>query len=117
MSGTLSAEELAGGGNITPLQLKAMLDKNPGLFVLDVREPNELAICRLENSHDIPLGILPLRYTEVPKEMPVVVLCKMGGRSAQAMQFLQSRGYNNVSNLVGGIIRWIDEVDPSLKKY
>jgi len=117
MSVTLSASELAGGGNVTPLQLKVLLDKNSDLFVLDVREPNELAICRLENSRDIPLGILPLRYEEVPRDKPVIVLCKMGGRSAQAMQFLQSKGYRNVSNLVGGIIRWIDEVDPSLKKY
>ena len=117
MPQTLSADELPGGGNVTPLQLKALLDKNPDLFVLDVREPSELAICRLENSRDIPLGILPLRYTEVPNDKPVIVLCKMGGRSAQAMQFLQSKGYRNVSNLVGGIIRWIDEVDPTLKKY
>ena len=117
MSGTLAADEPMGGGNVTPLQLKALLDKNPDLFVLDVREPGELAICRLENSHDIPLGILPLRYTEVPKDRPVVVLCKMGGRSAQAMQFLQSRGYRNVSNLAGGIIRWIDDVAPSMTKY
>jgi len=117
MSGTLSTDELAGGGNVTPLQLKTLLDKNSDLFVLDVREPSELAICRLEKSLDIPLGILPLRFEEVPKDRPVIVLCKMGGRSAQAMQFLQSKGYRNIINLAGGIIRWIDEVDSSLKKY
>ncbi|HKI59419.1 MAG TPA: rhodanese-like domain-containing protein, partial [Mariprofundaceae bacterium] len=76
-----------------------------------------LAISRLESSHDIPLAMLPLRFSEVPTDQPVVVLCKMGGRSAQAVQFLKNRGYRNVSNLVGGILRWIDEIDPSLKKY
>jgi sulfur-carrier protein adenylyltransferase/sulfurtransferase len=112
-----SIEGLMAGGDVTPLQLKALLDKNPDLYILDVREPSELGICRLENSRDIPLGILPLRYAEVPREKPVIVLCKMGGRSAQAVQFLKGKGYTHVSNLVGGILRWIDEVDPSLKKY
>lgn len=117
MSDKLSAEEIIPGGDVTPLQLKSLLDKNPGLYLLDVREPSELAICRLETSCDIPLGILPLRLEEIPEDRHVVVLCKMGGRSAQAVQFLKSKGYKNVSNLVGGIIRWIDDVDPSLKKY
>jgi len=117
MSAILSAEESVAGGDVTPLQLKSMLDNNPDLYVLDVREPSELAICRLEKSYDIPLGILPLRFEEVPRDRPVIVLCKMGGRSAQAVQFLKSKGYNNVSNLVGGIIRWIDDVNPTLKKY
>ena len=113
----LSAGENVAGGDVSPLQLKALLDKNPGLYVLDVREPSELAICRLEGSHDIPLAMLPLRFEEVPRDRLVVVLCKMGGRSAQAVQFLKNKGYRNVSNLVGGIMRWIDDVDPSLKKY
>jgi len=115
MSDIFSAEGI--GGDITPLQLKSLLDKNPDLYLLDVREPSELAISRLESSHDIPLAMLPLRFSEVPTDQPVVVLCKMGGRSAQAVQFLKNRGYRNVSNLVGGILRWIDEIDPSLKKY
>jgi len=117
MSAIPPAKETVAGGDVTPLQLKVMLGNNPDLLVLDVREPSELTICRLEKSLDIPLGILPLRFEEVPKNQPVVVLCKMGGRSAQAVQFLKSKGYNNVSNLVGGIIRWIDDVNPTLKKY
>lgn len=110
-------EEVLDEHDITPVQLKAMLDENPDLFVLDVREPFELEICRIDGSWEIPLGQLPQRYAEVPKDRDVVVHCKMGGRSAQAVEFLQSRGYTRVKNLAGGILRWIDEVDGSLTRY
>ncbi len=111
------AEEPLGPDDITPRQLKRMLDENPDLFVLDVREPHEVAICRIEGSWEIPLGELPTRYAEVPRDRDVVVHCKMGGRSAQAVEFLKSQGYDNVRNLAGGILRWIDEVDGSLTRY
>jgi Dinucleotide-utilizing enzymes involved in molybdopterin and thiamine biosynthesis family 2 len=110
-------EESLGPDDITPQQLRQMLENDPDLFVLDVREPHEVAICRLEGSWEIPLGQLPQRYAEVPRDRDVVVHCKLGGRSAQAVEFLKSRGYTRVRNLAGGILRWIDEVDPSLPKY
>jgi len=103
--------------DITPAQLKQMRDENPGLYVLDVREPHEIAICRIEGTWEIPLGQLPQHFAEVPKDQDVVVHCKLGGRSAQAVEFLKSQGYTNVKNLAGGIIRWIDDVDDSLNKY
>jgi len=103
--------------DITPAQLKTMMDTNPDLYVLDVREPHEIAICAIDGTHKIPLGQLTERYIEVPADQPVVVHCKLGGRSAQAVEFLQSKGYNNVKNLAGGILRWIDDVDGSLQKY
>ncbi|MDX8410232.1 MAG: molybdopterin-synthase adenylyltransferase MoeB [Mariprofundales bacterium] len=103
--------------DITPNQLKEMMDANPQLFVLDVREPNELAICAIAGTHKIPLGQLAERYLEVPKDQPVVVHCKLGGRSAQAVELLQSKGYGEVKNLAGGIMRWIEDVDGSLTKY
>jgi len=110
-------EEILAEDDITPAQLKKMMDKNPNLFVLDVREPHELAICRIEGTWEIPLGDIPQRFAEVPKDCDVVVHCKLGGRSAQAVAFLKSQGYTNVKNLAGGIIRWIDDVDGSLNKY
>lgn len=110
-------EEPVTEGDVTPKQLRRMLDEDPDLFVLDVREPFEVAICRIDGSWEIPLGELPLRYAEVPKDRDVVIHCKMGGRSAQAVQFLQSRGYSQVKNLAGGILRWIDDVDPGKPKY
>ena len=80
-------------------------------------DPFEIEICRIDGAWQIPLGILPLRYAEVPQDREVVVHCRSGARSAQAVQFLQSRGYTDVKNLVGGILRWIDEIDPSQPKY
>ncbi|MFQ5581241.1 MAG: molybdopterin-synthase adenylyltransferase MoeB [Mariprofundaceae bacterium] len=114
---TTEEEEVLADYDITPKQLKAMLDENPELFVLDVREPFELDICRIDGTWEIPLGQLPQRYAEIPKDKDVVVHCKMGGRSAQAVEFLQSKGYTQVKNLAGGILRWIDDVDGSLTKY
>jgi len=110
-------EEILAEDDITPAQLKQMRDENPNLYVLDVREPHEVAICRIEGTWEIPLGQLPQHFAEVPKDQDVVVHCKLGGRSAQAVGFLKSQGYTNVKNLAGGIIRWIDDVDGSLNKY
>jgi len=114
---TQNQEEALADYDITPDQLKSMLDKTPDLFVLDVREPHEIDICCLKGTHKIPLGEVATRYAEVPQDVPVVVHCKLGGRSAQAVEFLQSQGYSNVKNLAGGIIRWIDDVDDSLTRY
>lgn len=110
-------EEILAEDDMPPKQLQSMLEENPELYVLDVREPFELDICRIEGTWEIPLGQLPQRYAEVPKDRDVVVHCKMGGRSAQAVEFLKSQGYTRVKNLAGGILRWIDEVDSSLSKY
>jgi len=103
--------------DITALQLKAMMDANPELYVLDVREPHEIDICAIAGTRKIPLGQLAERYAEVPMDQPVVVHCKMGGRSAQAVDFLQQRGYADIKNLAGGILAWIDDVDDSLQGY
>jgi len=103
--------------DITPRQLQTMRQKNPDLFILDVREPFELDICRIEGTWEIPLGQLPQRYAEVPKDRDVVIHCKMGGRSAQAVELLKNKGYTRVKNLAGGILCWIDDVDSSLSKY
>ena len=65
----------------------------------------------------IPLGELPRRYQELPRDREIVTQCKMGGRSAKAQDFLKSVGFTNVKNLRGGILEWIDKVDPSQPKY
>jgi len=110
-------EEMLGKDDVTPEQLKDMMEANPNLFVLDVREPFELEICRIAGVWEIPLGQIAARFAEVPKDQDVVVHCKMGGRSAQAVEFLKSKGYTRAKNLAGGILRWIDDVDDSLSKY
>jgi adenylyltransferase/sulfurtransferase len=102
---------------ITPVELKKKLDAGETPFVLDVREPNEYQINRIAGSTLIPLGELPRRYQELPRDREIVTQCKMGGRSAKAMDFLKSVGFTNVKNLRGGILEWIDKVDPSQPKY
>src|SRR6187399_3298734 len=108
---TVSATE------ITPVELKKKLDAGETPFILDVREPNEYQINRIPGSTLIPLGELPRRYQELPRDREIVAQCKMGGRSAKAMDFLKTVGFTNVKNLKGGILEWIDKVDPSQPKY
>jgi adenylyltransferase/sulfurtransferase len=114
---TIEQEENMADDEITPAALQTMMAANSDVFVLDVREPYEIAICAIDGSVKIPLGQIAERYLEVPKDQDVVVHCKSGFRSAQAAEFLQSRGYSRVKNLNGGILRWIDDVDASLSKY
>jgi molybdopterin/thiamine biosynthesis adenylyltransferase/rhodanese-related sulfurtransferase/molybdopterin converting factor small subunit len=101
----------------TSVDLKKRLDAGDDVFILDVREPNEYQICRIPGSVLIPLGELPRRYAELPEDKDIVAHCKMGGRSAKATEFLQSVGFKRVKNLKGGILDWIDKVDPSQPKY
>src|SRR5688572_29008925 len=102
---------------ITPVELKKKMDTGEAPFVLDVREPNEYQINRIQGSTLIPLGELPRRYQELPRDREIVAHCKMGGRSAKAMEFLKTVGFTNVKNLKGGILEWVDKVDPSQPKY
>jgi adenylyltransferase/sulfurtransferase len=101
----------------TSVDLKKRIDAGDDVFILDVREPNEYQICRIPGAVLIPLGELPRRYAELPKDKDIVAHCKMGGRSAKAQEFLQSVGFKRVKNLRGGILDWIDKVDPSQPKY
>ena len=101
----------------TSVDLKKRVDAGDDVFILDVREPNEYQICRIPGSVLIPLGELPRRYAELPKDKDIVAHCKMGARSAKAQEFLQSVGFKRVKNLKGGILDWIDKVDPSQPKY
>ena len=102
---------------ITAVELKKKLDAGETPFILDVREPNEYQINRIPGSVLIPLGELPRRYQELPRDRDIVAHCKMGGRSAKAMDFLKTVGFTNVKNLKGGILDWVDKVDPSQPKY
>jgi adenylyltransferase/sulfurtransferase len=104
--------------DITVEELRRKLDaKEPGLFVLDVREPQEYQICRIDGAVLIPLGEVPRRVGELDANREIVVQCKVGARSAKAAEFLRASGFPNVKNLTGGILAWIDRIDPSLPKY
>jgi len=105
---------------ITVEALKAAMDQHSKIWILDVREPREFEICRLPGSTLIPLGDLPKRLSEVPQgaDAPqIIVHCKMGGRSAKAVALLRDHGVTNARNLTGGILAWIDRIDPSQAKY
>ena len=102
---------------ITSIALKARMDRGDALNIVDVREPNEYQINRISGSQLIPLGDIPKRYAELDKNDEIVVHCKMGGRSAKAADFLRSVGFTRVLNLKGGILDWVDKVDPSQPKY
>ena len=103
--------------DISSVELKQRLDRGDTLKIVDVREPNEYQINRIAGSVLIPLGDVPRRYAELDPEEEIVVHCKMGGRSAKAADFLRSVGFKRVRNLTGGILDWIDKVDPSQPKY
>jgi MoaD family protein len=112
------AQPAAGGvPEVTVEELKAKLDRGEDVRVLDVREPNEFQICRIPGSTLIPLGELSNRTAEIDRDRELIVHCKMGGRSAKAVALLQERGFTRVRNLTGGILAWIDRVDPSQSKY
>ena len=102
---------------ITAVGLKQRIDRGDALKIVDVREPNEYQINRIEGSVLIPLGDIPKRYEELDRNDEIVVQCKMGGRSAKAADFLRSVGFTRVLNLKGGILDWVEKVDPSQPKY
>src|SRR4051812_3831751 len=102
---------------ITSVELKQRMDRGDKLTIVDVREPNEYQINRIPGTQLIPLGDVPKRYAELDKNDEIVVHCKMGGRSAKAADFLRSVGFTRVLNLKGGILDWIDKVDPTQPKY
>jgi sulfur-carrier protein adenylyltransferase/sulfurtransferase len=106
----------AGIPEIQPEELKRRLVAGEDIYVLDVREPHEYQICNI-GGHLIPLGDLPKRVSELDSSREIVVHCKMGGRSAKAVEFLRQSGFSRASNLAGGILAWADKVDPSLPKY
>ena len=102
---------------ISVTALKKRMDAKESLFVLDVRNPNEFQIGRIPGTVLIPLGDLPTRMSEVPKDREVIVHCKSGMRSGKAIEFLKSQGYSKLVNVTGGILEWSDKIDPTVPKY
>lgn len=101
--------------DIEPSDLKRLFDEGSDFFLLDVREPHEYDICHL-GGNLIPLGELAERHEELPKDRPIVVHCKLGGRSAKAVQQLRDLGFRDVNNLRGGIDAWSIKIDPSVPR-
>ncbi|MGI9114496.1 MAG: molybdopterin-synthase adenylyltransferase MoeB [Chthoniobacterales bacterium] len=108
-------EEIDGG--VSASQLHEMILGGEEVTLIDVREPFEVQIARLDPATLIPLGEIPERMNEIPRTGKTVLFCKSGVRSANAITFLRSKGYDNLVNLDGGIEAWREQVDPSLRKY
>ena len=103
---------------ITATELKQRLDQGDDIQIIDVREPHEYEIGQIPNSKLIPLGQVLNRMNEIAPDRETVVHCKMGGRSAKAIEALQRSGFpGHLINLKGGITAWSNEVDPSVPKY
>jgi molybdopterin/thiamine biosynthesis adenylyltransferase/rhodanese-related sulfurtransferase len=98
-------------------EVKDKLDGDNPPILLDVREDEELAICKLEPIQHIPMGELEERFSELPEDREIIIYCRMGGRSAMAAQFLQSQGFDRVYNMAGGILAWSAEIDSSMPQY
>ena len=102
---------------VSATQLKARLDTGDKLRLIDVREPHEWDIARIEGAELIPLRTLPDQIEEWDTSEEFVLYCRTGVRSAQAVELMLAEGFGRVSNLTGGIWSWSDEVDPSIPKY
>lgn len=86
-------------------------------LLLDVRENWEFETCHIAGSTQIPMHLIPLRAGELPDEREIVCICHHGARSMQVASFLERNGFENVTNLTGGIHAWAVQVDPSMPKY
>jgi sulfur-carrier protein adenylyltransferase/sulfurtransferase len=109
--------KLEGIPEITAPEVKRMMDDHRPFVLVDVREPHEYQICRIPGSRLIPLGEIPKRMHELNSADEIVVHCRSGMRSAQAVNLLMKAGFRKIHNLQGGILAWSDQVDPSVPKY
>ncbi len=93
-----------------------MSDSTP-FTLLDVREPSEVELCQLDRSVNVPLGELPDRTDELDRDSEILVHCKLGGRSANAVKLLIDKGFTNVKNVEGGIDAWSQRIDSTVPRY
>lgn len=99
-------------------ELKALMDAGADIQLIDVRQPDENAFARIKGAKLIPLGEIISRMNELDPNRETIIHCKMGGRSARAIEALERSGFKGkMRNLAGGITAWSNEVDPSVPKY
>jgi adenylyltransferase/sulfurtransferase len=107
----------------TPLEItvedaRKLLDAPAGcVTLLDVREPHEVKICRIEASTPMPMREVAGRLAELPRNRRILVLCHHGGRSRRVTEYLRNQGFSAVSNVQGGIAAWAERIDPTLPRY
>ncbi|MCT1523723.1 MULTISPECIES: rhodanese-like domain-containing protein [Sphingobacterium] len=101
---------------ISVQELKDMMDHNVEFQLIDVREPFEYEVSNL-NGVNIPLSGVVIESEKISKDIPVILQCRSGKRSAQAVMLLEQEGFTNLSNLQGGILAWKDAFDPEMEVY
>lgn len=101
---------------ISVQELKDMMDHNVEFQLIDVREPFEYEVSNL-NGVNIPLSGVVIESEKISKNIPVILQCRSGKRSAQAVMLLEQEGFTNLSNLQGGILAWKDAFDPEMEVY
>ncbi len=101
---------------VTVQELKDMMDRNEEFQLIDVREPFEYEVSNL-NGVNIPLAGILIEAEKVAKDIPVIIQCRSGKRSAQAVMLLEQKGYSNLANLQGGILAWKDQINPDMEVY
>jgi molybdopterin/thiamine biosynthesis adenylyltransferase/rhodanese-related sulfurtransferase len=113
------AQQAAVNSTITPRELKEMFDRGDKFELVDVREPHEYEIVRIEGSTLIPKDriLSGEALAELPQDRQIVLHCKSGGRSAEALAALHKAGFADAVHVGGGVLGWANEVDPSLPTY
>ena len=103
---------------ISPLEVKALLDRGLSLRLIDVREPAEYEICRIHDARLIPMRSIPEHLSELDSgESPLVVFCHHGMRSLSVVDWLRKQGVENCQSMAGGIDLWSVQVDPAVPRY
>jgi len=106
-----------------PLELsveetKHLLDTQPGqVLLIDVREPDEVEICRIPGAEPIPMRQIPEHVGTLPKDKHLLIHCHHGGRSLRVTQYLRANGFTAVTNVAGGIDAWAQILDPAMRRY
>jgi adenylyltransferase/sulfurtransferase len=115
---TPEVQSVSNQNEITPSELAELLKRSDRPFLLDVRNPYEVEIAAIPGTDKlIPVDQLPERLNELDSSVEMVIYCRSGARSGRAVDLLKSAGFKKVRNLTGGVLRWSDEVDPSVAKY
>jgi adenylyltransferase/sulfurtransferase len=107
----------AGISNISASDLHKRLEGKGEVILLDVRTAEEYVLCNIPGALLIPLNDLPKQIDQLDRTKEIIVYCKSGARSRSASQILSQEGFTHITNLTGGILAWIAEVDPSMPGY
>ena len=102
---------------ITPSDVKSLLNRNENLLLVDVREPWETQLCSLPGAQRIPMGAIPANLQKLDVEGDVICYCHHGVRSLDVAVWLRSQGVSGAKSMTGGIDRWSAEIDPTVPRY